>query len=246
MPLIHDFAILSDGKVLIVDAPFVWNINPFVLQMDKPGHILQFLNKGIFPKDIPVVFDKTRPTYINLYDPLEKRLKQIACPAPPFYWFHLAYTEYQGGDLNIYAPMYDNVNFSSLNLDGKYRQITIKASGQVVIKKNPLLEGLNLDFPIRVGNYVVLREIENRAIRGFVVCRGLRVIRRIRLPVGRAFCGEPSVVEISGQPHLLGFSYDENQKGYVSLMSIWSDTYDEIPLGHPVSIGFHSVFIPAQ
>jgi carotenoid cleavage dioxygenase-like enzyme len=246
MPLIHDFAILSDGKVLIVDAPFVWNINPFVLQMDKPGHILKFLNEGIFPKDIPVVFDKTRPTYINLYDPLEKRLKQIACPAPAFYWFHLAYTEYQGGELNIYAPMYDNVDFSSLDLNGKYRQITIRGSGKVVIKKNPLLERLNLDFPIRVGNYVVLRQIENRAIRGFVVCRGLRVIRRIRMPLGRAFCGEPAVVDVGGQPHLLGLSYDEKQRGYVSLMSIWGDTYDEIPLRHQVSIGFHSVFIPTQ
>ena len=245
MPLIHDFGILSDGKVLIVDAPFVWNINPFILQMDKPGHILHFLNEGIFPKDIPVVFDKTRPTYINLYDPLKKRLNQIVCQMPPFYWFHLAYTEYEGDDLNIYAPMYDNVNFSSLNLDGKYRQITVRASGQVVIKKNPLLERLNLDFPIRVGNYVVLREIENRAIRGFVVCRGLRLIRRIRLPVDRAFCGEPSVVEIGGQPYLLGFSYDANEKGYVSIMSIWSDTYDEIPLRQTVSIGFHSVFIEA-
>jgi hypothetical protein len=204
------------------------------------------LNKGIFPKDIPVVFDKTKPTYINLYDPLEKRLKKIACPAPPFYWFHLAYTEYQDGDLNIYAPMYDNVDFSSLNLDGKYRQITIRASGKVVIKKNPLLEGLNLDFPIRVGNYVVLRQIENQAIRGFVVCKGIRLIRRIRMPLGRAFCGEPAVVDVDGQPHLLGLSYDEKQMGYISLISIWSDTYEEIPLRHPVSIGFHSVFIPAQ
>jgi carotenoid cleavage dioxygenase-like enzyme len=243
IPLIHDFAILSDGKVLIVDAPFVWNINPFVLQMDKPGRILNFLNEGIFPKDIPVVFDKTRPTYINLYDPQQKRLNQIVCQMPPFYWFHVAYTEYQGDDLNIYAPMYDNVNFSSLNLDGKYRQITVRASGQVVIKKNPLLERLNLDFPIRVGNYVVLREIENRAIRGFVVCRELRLIRRIRLPVDRAFCGEPSVVEIGGQPYLLGFSYDANEKGYVSIMSIWGDTYDEIPLRQTVSIGFHSLFM---
>jgi len=241
MPLIHDFAILSDGKVLIIDAPFGWNMNPFFLQS---GHILDFLNKGIFPKDIPVVFYKTRPTYINLYDPLEKKVKQIVCKMPPFYWFHVAYTEYQGDSLNIYAPLYDNVDFSSLNLDGKYRQITIHPSGQVVIKKNPLLESLNLDFPIRVGNYVVLREVENRAIHGFVVCKGLQIIRRIRLPVGRAFCGEPSVVHIGGQPHLLGFSYDENQKGYVSLMSIWSDTYDEIPLGQTVSIGFHSVFIP--
>ena len=276
IPLIHDFAILSDGKVLIVDAPFVWNINPFVLppfrifdaqsnrsnpfisapeggilneiwcKMDKPGRILNFLNEGIFPKDIPVVFDKTRPTYINLYDPQQKRLNQIACQMPPFYWFHVAYTEYQGDDLNIYAPMYDNVNFSSLNLDGKYRQITVRASGQVVIKKNPLLERLNLDFPIRVGNYVVLREVENRAIRGFVVCRELRLIRRIRLPVDRAFCGEPSVVEIGGQPHLLGFSYDANEKGYVSIMSIWGDTYDEIPLIQTVSIGFHSVFTPLE
>ena len=243
IPLIHDFAILSDGKVLIVDAPFVWNIIPFGLQ---EGRILNFLNEGIFPKDIPVVFDKTRPTYINLYDPQQKRLNQIACQMPPFYWFHVAYTEYQVDDLNIYAPMYDNVNFSSLNLDGKYRQITVRASGQVVIKKNPLLERLNLDFPIRVGNYVVLREIENRAIRGFVVCRELRLIRRIRLPVDRAFCGEPSVVEIGGQPHLLGFSYDANEKGYVSIMSIWGDTYDEIPLRQTVSIGFHSVFTPLE
>ena len=243
IPLIHDFAILSDGKVLIVDAPFVWNIIPFGLQ---EGRILNFLNEGIFPKDIPVVFDKTRPTYINLYDPQQKRLNQIACQMPPFYWFHVAYTEYQGDELNIYAPMYDNVNFSSLNLDGKYRQITVRASGQVVIKKNPLLERLNLDFPIRVGNYVVLREIENRAIRGFVVCRELRLIRRIRLPVDRAFCGEPSVVEIGGQPYLLGFSYDANEKGYVSIMSIWGDTYDEIPLRQTVSIGFHSVFTPLE
>ena len=239
VPIVHDFGILPDGKVLFVDSPFVWNIKS--LNSKKP--VLQFLDKGIFPKDIPIVFDKTRSTYINLYDPIQKRLKQIACPTPPFYWFHIAYTEYQGGDLNIFAPLYDNVDFSSLDLDGKYRQVTIRASGEVVIKKNPLLESLNLDFPIRVGGYVVLREIENREIRGFVVCKGLRVIRRIRLPLGRAFCGEPSVVDIGGQPHLLGFSYDENHKGFVSLMSIWSDTYDEIPLGHEVSIGFHSVFV---
>lgn len=227
IPLIHDFAILSDGKVLVLDAPFVWDMFP----------------PPLFPKDIPVIFDKTRPTYINLYDPRENRLKQIACPAAPFYWFHLAHTEYQGGDLNIYAPMYDNVDFSSLDLNGKYRQITIKPSGQVVIKKNPLLEGLNLDFPIRLGDYVVLRQVENRSICGFVVCRGLRIIRRIRMPLGRAFCGEPVVVDVGGQSHLLGFSYDENQSGYVSLMSIWGDTYDEIPLRQKVSIGFHSVFI---
>ena len=227
IPLIHDFAILPDGKVLTIDAPLVWK-----------------WRAGFLPKEIPVVFDKTRPTYINLYDPEKTRLNQFVCPMSPFYLFHVAYTEYRGDDVIIYAPLYDNVDFSSLDLDGKYRQITIRASGQVVIKKNPLLERLNLDFPIRVGDYVVLREVENRAIRGFVVCRGLRLIRRLRLPLGRAFCGEPSVVEIGGRPHLLGFSYDENQRGYVSLMSIWGDTYDEIPLRQSVSLGFHSVFIP--
>jgi len=256
MPLVHDFGILPDGKVILVDAPFVWNIkhllhpikdiNCQASHATRASQVLKFLNDGIFPKDIPVVFDKTRPTYINLYDPLQKRLKQIVCSMPPFYWFHLAYTEYQGADLNIFAPLYDDVDFSSLNLDGKYRQITIRPSGQVVIKKNSQLEGLNLDFPIRVGNYVVLREVKNRTICGFVVCKGLQIIRRIRLPLGRTFCGEPAVVEVRGQPHLLGFSYDKNHNGYVSIMSIWSDTYDEIPLGHPVSIGFHSVFIPGH
>jgi len=239
MPLIHDFGLLPDGKVLLVDAPFVWNIQP----TKNNRKVLRFLNNGIFPKDIPVVFDKTRPTYIHLYDPHQKCLKQHVSPHP-FYWFHLAYTEQRGDDLDIYAPLYDDVDFSSLKLDGKYRQITIRASGQVVIKKNPLLEGLNLDFPIRVGGYVVLREVENRAICGFVVCKGLRIIRRLRLPSTRSFCGEPAVVEIQGRPHLIGFSYDENQRGYLSMMSIWADTYDEIPLGHRVSIGFHSVFLP--
>lgn len=233
IPLIHDFAILPDGKVLILDAPLVWNIHPTPFQW----------RSIIFPKDIPVGFDKTRPTYITLYDPVLKRANQIVCPMPPFYCFHLAYAEYRGDDLNIYAPLYDNVDFSALNLDGKYRQITIRASGEVVIKKNPLLERLNLDFPIRLGKYVVLREVENRAIRGFVVCRGLRLIRRIRLPLGRAFCGEPSVVNVGGRPHLLGFSYDDKQRGYMSLVSIWGDEYDEIPLRQWVGIGFHSLFM---
>jgi hypothetical protein len=278
MPLVHDFGILPDGKVILVDAPFVWDIKPFRIQdaqsnsfvslnstreagilndkwctplnskrnKGQIGEVLKFLNDGIFPKNIPVVFDKTRPTYINLYDPIQKRLKQITCSVPPFYWFHLAYTEYQGHDLNIFAPLYDDVDFSSLNLDGKYRQITIRPSGQVVIKKNSQLEGLNLDFPIRMGNYVVLREVKNRTISGFVVCKGLQIIRRIRVPLGRTFCGEPVIVDVGGQPHLLGFSYGENQMGYISLMSIWSDTYDEIPLGPSMSIGFHSVFVPGK
>jgi hypothetical protein len=146
-----------------------------------------------------------------------------------------------GGNIDVYAPLYDNLDFSSLQIEGKYRKIRIGTDGTVVIKKNPFLENMNLDFPQKWGKYVVLRTIENFAIKGFVVCKGVDIIRKIRMPSNRFFCGEPSIIEIDGAPYLVGFSYDSDKNGYVNVIGIFNDEFAEQCLGHKVTIGFHSV-----
>lgn len=106
-----------------------------------------------------------------------------------------------------------------------------------------MLENLNLDFPLKWGQYTILREIENQAIMGFVVCKELMVIRRIRLPEGRFFCGEPSIIEFTGGPYLLGLTYDKRGMGYISLVGVFTEDYRELDLEERVSIGFHSIFL---
>lgn len=222
IPIIHDFAVVN-GKAVFVDAPFVWD---FTKTMKK----------------IPVIFDHTNPAYICLYDSSTKTTRRIRCP-DPFYIFHYADVLEKDGNLEIYAPLYDRLDFSSLDISGKYRRVRVWPSGQVVIKKNSALERLNLDFPRKWGSYVVLRAIEERAITGFVVCKGLDIIRRIRLPTGRHFCGEPAVVEIEGEPFIVGFAYDGDSLGYLVVLGIFTEKYIEQSLGVPLTIGFHSIFL---
>ena len=222
MPLVHDFGVM-DSRILLLDAPFEWTVAP----------------KG----DIPVKFHRQKPTHILLYDSFRKVLKRWIHPAP-FYIFHYAAVKEVNGNIDIYAPVYDHIDFSSLDISGKYRNIRLKPDGRVVIKKNMALERMNLDFPVTWGEYTILRSIENRKITGFVVCKGLVLLRRIRLPLGRYFCGEPAIIERGGQPYLLGFSYDDAGMGYVSIVGIFVNSYVEESVGHPLTVGFHSIFTP--
>jgi len=221
VPLIHDF-VLSGNNMIFVDSPFVW-----MFSMDT--------------KNPPVRFDRTQPTYIYLYDNVKHTTKFWMSPLS-FYVFHYGHVEI-GENIDIYAPVYDDIDFSSLHIKGRYRHISLRPSGEVVIKKNWALENLNLDFPLKWRRYVILREIENHVIKGFVVCKGLAIIKRIRLPEDRVFCGEPSIIELLGEPYLLGLSYDKYEMGYISLISVFKDDYREIELKERVSIGFHSIFM---
>jgi carotenoid cleavage dioxygenase-like enzyme len=215
IPIVHDFALLNATHMFFVDSPFVWN----------------------FRKKIPVAMDASKPTYIELYDTTKNVCTRIICPES-FYVFHYGSIE----EGSIYAPLYDTLDFGSLELAGKYREIRLLTSSQVVIKKNPALEQLNLDFPMKWQQYVVLREVENRTITGFVVCKQLNIVRKLRLPENRLFCGEPAIIEVEGSPFLIGFAYDKEDNGYMVLLGIFTDEYVEIPLGQSVSIGFHSIF----
>ena len=224
IPLIHDFAIIpKTNGVVFIDAPFSWDLKKAFTQ-------------------IPVVFDATKPTYICLYDPITKMNRRIVSK-DSFYIFHYADVVEHCGAIDIYAPLYDHVDFSSLDISGKYRKIRVLPSGKVVIKKSPALERMNLDFPQKWGSYVILREIQDKCIVGFVVCKGLDIIRRIRLPHGRKFCGEPAVVEIDGSPYLVGLAYDEKQLGYFTIIGIFTDKYAEQDVASSLTIGFHSIYL---
>jgi hypothetical protein len=48
---------------------------------------------------------------------------------------------------------------------------------------------------------------------------------------------------MEGSPFLIGFSYDENQMGYLSVINIWKNNYTEIALNDTVTIGFHSILL---
>jgi len=219
IPIIHDFAVFNH-KFLILDAPFKWD----------------------WTKKIPVVFDRSKPSYIILYDNKENIIRRIPANYPGFYIFHYADIEEINNKINIYAPIYDNIDFSSLAISGKYRMLSIQR-GVITINKNPVLENMNLDFPKKWRSYVILRGITNHKITEFVVCKGLTIIKKIKLPEDRFFCGEHSVVEIEGSPYLIGFSYDASDKGYICIIGVFINEYAEQAIDQSITIGFHSIFM---
>jgi len=221
IPIVHDFMVLNN-KMIFIDSPFIWN--PF--------------------SQIPVTLSN-KPTYIHVYDKITNTRTQYESPAS-FYLFHYASVIQTNKTLEIYGSQYDTLDFSSLNIQGKYRKIVVNLiSGVVFILKNPELENMNLDFPLKWKEYVLLRSIENQAINGFVLCRGLDIVKKIKLPSDRYFCGEPSIVEVLGSPFLMGFSYDSLEKGYLILFELFNETYIELPLDDDIklNIGFHSIFL---
>jgi carotenoid cleavage dioxygenase-like enzyme len=221
IPIVHDFIVL-DNKMIFIDSPFIWT--PF--------------------SQIPVTLSNN-PTYINVYDKITNTRTQYESSSS-FYLFHFSHVFKTNKTLEIYGSQYDTLDFSSLNIQGKYRKIVVNLkSGCVFILKNPELENMNLDFPLKWKEYTLLRSIENQAINGFVLCRGLDVVKKIQLPNDRFFCGEPSIVEISGSPFLIGLAYDSFEKGYVMMVEMFIQKYIEIPLDKDIklNIGFHSIFL---
>jgi carotenoid cleavage dioxygenase-like enzyme len=220
IPLVHDFSLLQNG-ILFMDAPF---------RLD-------------FSKHLPVVLDTILPGYFHVLKYKGDINHTIYSCKHPFYIFHYANViEHVNGTIEIYAPCYDTIDFAGLDIQGKYRKIVITPdSNEVIVYKNDELERMNLDFPTVFNEYVILREITNRTISGFVLCKDHEFIKRVQLPVNRFFCGEPGIVEQHGCPVLVGLSYDESYSGYICVLNIFTNEYIEYPLNTTVSIGFHSL-----
>jgi len=221
LPIVHDFAIFN-SCVLLTDSPFIIKMADF--------------------KKIPVHLDTNKPTFMHVLNTISDKIETYNS-SEGFYIFHYADVSESETDITIYAPIYESMDFSNLNIHGKYRKIIIdKRTRDVSIEKNAIFDEYNLDFPIKYKNKIVLRNIHNNAINGFVICENLNITKTIMLN-NRFVCGEPVIIEIDETPHIIAFSYDRFSKGHLLVINMENSGIINIPLNCSLNIGFHSLFL---
>ena len=233
LPIIHDFVITNRGNIIFSDTPFFPTLS---------------FNK------IPVKFMKNFPTYFNYLDLNSSNINNLNINTEykidkSFYIFHYSKAIENDTHIDIYASMYDNINFSELMIYGKYRKIVIdKLSKNVTIIKNEHLEMFNLDFPVFYKDYVILRNINNNKINGFISCLGLEIVDVLFFE-NINICGEPVIIESNGISYIIAFGYEENYNhSYLITIRLYENgtfdrNYSETILNENINIGFHSISI---
>jgi hypothetical protein len=224
LPIIHDFLLLDDS-FLVTESPILFD----------------FIK--LLSGKLPITFYKDRKTTIHLSAVDGTRVFEYD---KGFYVFH--YADYRETDesIEIYASLYDDLDFSSISIKGNYRKIVLdKQTRTVSIEKNEILEQYNLDFPIKIGNRVVLRNIHNNlSMNGFIICEGIDIIGTL-LFSDMCICGEPALTYVDGKPYLLSFAYNETSN-YILLIDPIKMTVEKNEIntnGNSLIMGFHSIFI---
>lgn len=228
MPIIHDFW-SSQNKIIFIDSP---------LGIDF---------KGILNTPMPVKLDETKETIINVLDKTTMKIERYHINQS-FYLFHFANSKENETHIDIYASIYEKIDFNELNITGKYRKITInKTTKLITIEKNPELEDLNIEFPILYGNRTIFKSIDNRVNNGFVICEGMELIKRIEF-VDRFICGEPAIKKIDDTYYLIAYFFSIYNHKDTRLLIMNLDTYQfiDIPIKEEIGLGFHSIFIPNE
>lgn len=225
IPIIHDFVNLPN-KVIFIDSPIELDITsiskmPVRMNESKDTRII-IINKNDFSKKV-----------INVNN--------------SFYVFHYGDFYENENFIEIYAPLYDSLDFGELNLFGKYRRLVInKENYECKIDINEELENYNLDFPLKYENKVILRNIKDNKINGFIITQGLKIKKKIFFE-NKYLCGEPSIINISNgnmiKYYLISLYYDNNNYGYFMLIDLKTYKKIEIPLNKELNIGFHSIFV---
>jgi carotenoid cleavage dioxygenase-like enzyme len=229
LPIIHDF--FSTNKwVSIIDSPLTFDI----LHMCKTK--------------FPVAFDKKKPTFIHVLNKLDMTIEKYTCNES-FYVFHYANHIENSDTIEIYASLYEDLDFTKLDIKGNYRKIILdKQSKTVSIERNPELEKYNLDFPICYKNIVIFRSIEKNVFNGFIVCNGIKIIKRIIFEK-MSICGEPSLIMIKNEPNLIFFGNDmKSKKSLLVVINMidYKTIFIPIKSEQPINIGFHSIFLQAS
>ena len=107
-----------------------------------------------------------------------------------------------------------------------------------MVEYNPQLELMNLDFPIKAPNgSVILRNIENMRMNGFVMVDELRVVKTW-LYDDLFFCGEHAILD----DKIMAFC-TRGTENYLCVIDIVSDEIELIECSYDLTIGFHSTFI---
>jgi carotenoid cleavage dioxygenase-like enzyme len=224
IPIPHDF-VLSKNKFISVDSP------------------LLFDGSRLLNSSIPVYFDGDKPTMIHTVS-TKNGEQETYTYNKGFYIFHYADVVEDDDTIKILAPVYDNIDYSNLDLQGKYRKIVInKHTKEVGILHNRLLEEYNLEFPVKVNDgRIVMRNVNKNRSDGFVICKDLEITNTFFYE-HRNICGEPVVINIENKPHIVCFAYDNDGKSYCLIIDIDANKSIEIELKDKVTIGFHSIFM---
>ncbi len=224
IPVPHDF-VLSNNKFLSVDSP------------------LLFDGLRLLKSSIPVYFDGNKPTMIHTIS-MQDGEQETYTYNKGFYIFHYADVLEDDDTIKILAPVYDNIDYSNLDLQGRYRKIVIdKHTKEVGILHDHRLEQYNLEFPVKVGDgRIVMRNVNKNRSDGFVICRDLEITNTFFYE-DRNICGEPVVINIEDEPHIVCFAYDNDEKSYCLIINIDANKTIEVELKDNVTIGFHSVFM---
>lgn len=219
LPVVHDF-ISTENSIVILDSPLGFNFFE------------------LFRRKIPVVFGRNFSTFVHVLDKGSGHIETYEIPRGQ-YVFHYAMCRETDNDLQIYAPIYDDLDFSALNIEGKYRKIVIDCvSKSVQIESNSVLETMNLDFPIAgPDGTIVLRSIENRRMNGFVMVDGLRIVKKW-LYDDLFFYGEHVVCD----DKIMAFCKKEGGD-YLCIIDIISDNLELTECSYDLTMGFHSVFV---
>jgi carotenoid cleavage dioxygenase-like enzyme len=221
LPIIHDFA-TTKHSIILTDSPLKYDF------------------RKIFHKKLPVVFDKSAHTEIHVVNKVLGETQMYSHP-DAFYIFHYAAAQENNTHIEILAPVYDDLDFSSIIIYGRYRKIIIDKRSRVVkIIKNPDLEKLNLDFPVDIGNKCFLfRNIKNTSMNGFVIVDHELIIQNtLTIPSNYSLCGEPGY---DGSSKIVAFLYDEHEMGSFYTLDLKSGIESLIPLNTTMTPGFHSM-----
>jgi len=226
IPIIHDF-IKINNKIIITESPIV------------------FCGNNIIKKKSPILLDNSRKTSIHVLD-TTTMITEKYYTKEGFYIFHYADCIEKDETIEIYASLYNELDFSDLNINGKYRKIIInKNSKNVDIIRNDQLENLNLEFPIKFEDKIVFRNTKNSKTNGFIICKELEIIKEINFEE-RFILGEPSISYIEGTPYLFAFTFDYKnsvQNSFLVIINMYNYEEIEIPIDEKLNIGFHSIFI---
>jgi hypothetical protein len=196
---------------------------------------------------MPVFLDNNKNTYIYVYDKKSKSYQTYSCENG-FYTFHYADVKNKKDTIEIYISMYDELNFTNVNIKGKYRMIEInKNTNQISIQKNNEIEKYNLDFPICFDDKVILRNYENRRINGFIITKNLSIYKKILFD-NKNICGEHNVIYINKTPYLIFFNVEEDKvkktnKNLLTLINLNNYELIDIEIQNKLNLGFHSIFL---
>jgi len=223
LPIVHDFA-STDQSIFICDSPIAIKI-PL-----------------IFENKLPVYFDSSKKTMLYKISKNESFIEKYISDYA-FYIFHYANVLEKKDSVEIFASIYENLDFNDLNIHGKYRKLILhKSNKTITMEQNPVLENMNLDFPIHYKDEIVLRNVVDNRINGFVICKDLSIMKKIEF-ADRSICGEPALVQNS--PFLIFFATDiKNENSFIILLDLNTYKKTELSLGsQSATLGFHSLFI---